>query len=37
MVKSGMVVLTRREKTNMTNADVVVDEMLQPATRIVVD
>jgi hypothetical protein len=31
MVKSGMVVLTRRKKADVTDADVTVGWMLQPA------
>jgi hypothetical protein len=37
MVKSGMVVLIRREKTDMTDANVTVSWKLQPASIIVVD
>jgi hypothetical protein len=37
MVKSGMVVLIRREKTDMTDANVTVSWKLQPAAAIVVD
>jgi hypothetical protein len=37
MVKSGMVVLTRREKVDMADTDVVVGWMLQPAVGTVVD
>jgi hypothetical protein len=32
IVKSGMVVLTGREKTNVTDTDMVVDWKLQPTT-----
>jgi hypothetical protein len=35
IVKSGMVVLTGREKTNVTDADMAVDWKLQPTTRTV--
>jgi hypothetical protein len=37
MVKSGMVVLIRRKKTDMTDANVTVSWKLQPAAIIVVD
>jgi hypothetical protein len=36
MVKSGMVVLTGREKTDMVDANVAVGWMLQPAAKGVV-
>jgi hypothetical protein len=37
MVKSGMVVLTGREKADVTDADVLVGWKLQPAAGTVVD
>jgi hypothetical protein len=37
MVKSAMVVLTERERSDMADADVDVGWMLQPAARAVVD
>jgi hypothetical protein len=37
MVKSGIVMLTEREKTDVTDADVVVGWKLQPTAGTVVD